>query len=59
MSSENAISDYLVVCSVDGTLLEAGYGIPRSNIDAIEQFLNRGGRFTSGQHRGSPRLLSF
>ncbi len=59
MSSENAISDYLVVCSVDGTLLEAGYGIPRSNIDAIEQFLNRGGRFTFCTGRNSESVSKF
>lgn len=40
------ISDLLVVSDVDGTLLQAGYGIPKENIDAVERFVARGGRFT-------------
>lgn len=40
------IRDLLVVSDVDGTLLQAGYGIPKENIDAIERFVSRGGRFT-------------
>ena len=46
MGSNNSLSEYLVVTAVDGTLLEAGYGIPRRNLDAIEQFEEKGGRFT-------------
>jgi len=46
MGSKNSLSEYLVVTAVDGTLLEAGYGIPRRNLDAIEQFEEKGGRFT-------------
>ena len=40
------IKEMLVVSDIDGTLLRAGYGIPRQNIDAVERFVGRGGRFT-------------
>lgn len=40
------IRDLLVVSDLDGTLLQAGYGIPKENIDAIERFVSKGGRFT-------------
>ena len=39
-------SDLLVVSDVDGTLLQAGYGIPKENIDAIDAFVDNGGLFT-------------
>ena len=42
----NSLSEYIVVSDIDGTLLQAGYGIPRSNIDAIDRFVSKGGRFT-------------
>jgi len=48
----NSISDYLVVSDVDGTLLQAGYGIPRANLDAIDRFVARGGKFTLCTGRG-------
>ena len=48
----NPINDYLVVSDIDGTLLQAGYGIPGSNLDAIERFVDRGGRFTVCTGRG-------
>jgi Cof subfamily protein (haloacid dehalogenase superfamily) len=41
------IRDFLVVSDVDGTLFQAGYGIPKDNIDAIERFVARGGKFTA------------
>lgn len=40
------LTDLLVVSDIDGTLLQAGYGIPKENIDAIERFVQKGGRFT-------------
>lgn len=40
------LNDLLVVSDVDGTLLQAGYGIPEHNINAIERFVEKGGRFT-------------
>ncbi|MEA5051440.1 MAG: HAD family hydrolase [Oscillospiraceae bacterium] len=39
-------SDMLVVSDMDGTLLQAGYGIPKENIDAIDAFVKKGGLFT-------------
>ncbi len=49
----SSITDYLVVSDIDGTLLQAGYGIPRSNLDAIDRFTQRGGRFTVCTGRNS------
>ncbi|MBQ4094495.1 MAG: Cof-type HAD-IIB family hydrolase [Oscillospiraceae bacterium] len=46
-------ADYLVVSDVDGTLLQAGYGVPRENLDAIERFVFLGGRFTLCSGRNS------
>ena len=48
----NSISDYLVVSDIDGTLLQAGYGVPKSNLEAIDRFVARGGRFTVCTGRG-------
>lgn len=48
----SSITDYLVVSDIDGTLLQAGYGIPRSNLDAIDRFVEKGGRFTVCTGRG-------
>ncbi len=39
-------SDMLVVSDIDGTLLQAGYGIPKENIEAIDSFIEAGGLFT-------------
>lgn len=36
----------LVVSDIDGTLLQAGYGIPKENIEAIDNFIEAGGLFT-------------
>ena len=43
---KSSLSEYLVISSVDGTLLEPGYGLPRRNLDAIEEFVGKGGTFT-------------
>ena len=59
MREMNSLSEYLIVSSVDGTLLEAGYGIPRENIDAVERFLERGGRFTLCTGRSSESVSKF
>ena len=48
----NSISDYLVISDIDGTLLQAGYGVPKSNLEAIDGFVGRGGRFTVCTGRG-------
>ena len=39
------LTDLLVVSDIDGTLLQAGYGMPRENIDAIERFVEKNGKF--------------
>lgn len=46
------LNDILVVCDVDGTLLQAGYGIPQRNLTAIENFTRLGGHFTLATGRG-------
>ncbi len=46
------LSDILVVCDMDGTLLEAGHGLPKVNIEAIESFIAKGGNFTLATGRG-------
>jgi len=46
------LSELLVVSDVDGTLLQAGYGIPKENIDTIERFAELGGKFTLATGRG-------
>ena len=46
-------ADYIVVSDIDGTLLQAGYGVPRKNLDAIERFVFLGGRFTLCSGRSS------
>ena len=59
MKDKSAISEYLVICSLDGTLLQAGYGLPRRNLDAIEQFISRGGNFTICTGRSSKSVGRF
>ena len=46
------LNEILVVSDVDGTLLQAGYGIPKENIDTIERFVELGGKFTLATGRG-------
>ena len=46
MSGKNILSNYLVVSEIDNTVLEAGFGIPQKNMEAAENFIERGGRFT-------------
>ena len=48
----NRLNEILVVSDVDGTLLQAGFGIPRNNIDTIERFSALGGNFTFASGRG-------
>ncbi len=40
------LSELLVVSDIDGTLLQAGYGIPKENIEAVDRFVERGGLFS-------------
>ena len=51
------LTDLLVVSDLDGTLLQAGYGIPKNNIEAVERFVAKGGRFTvcTGRSKESVR----
>jgi Cof subfamily protein (haloacid dehalogenase superfamily) len=46
------IDKILVVSDIDGTILQAGYGIPGKNIETIEEFVELGGRFTLATGRG-------
>lgn len=48
----NKLEEILVVSDVDGTLLQAGFGIPKDNIDTIERFISLGGKFTLATGRG-------
>ncbi len=48
----NKLSDVLIVSDVDGTILEAGYGIPKLNLEAIDAFIANGGNFTIATGRG-------
>ena len=50
-------ADYIVVSDIDGTLLQAGYGVPRKNLDAIERVVFLGGRFTLCSGRSSESVL--
>ncbi len=49
---DTALSDLLVVSDVDGTLLKAGLPLPQKNIDAVAEFIARGGNFTICTGRG-------
>lgn len=53
------LTDLLVVSDIDGTLLQAGYGIPKENIDAIERFVERKGRFTVCTGRSVPSVRRY
>ena len=46
-------SKYLLVSDIDGTALIAGKPIPEANIKAINDFVEKGGRFTICTGRGS------
>ena len=56
---KSSISEYLVISSVDGTLLEPGYGLPRRNLDAIAEFTGKGGNFTICTGRCSKSVERF
>lgn len=43
--------DILIISDVDGTLLEAGFGVPKKNIEAVERFVSNGGLFTVATDR--------
>ena len=59
MVERNAIEDYIVFSDVDGTLLNAGFGIPAKNLDAIAAFIKKGGRFTLCTGRNSRSVRQF
>jgi Cof subfamily protein (haloacid dehalogenase superfamily) len=50
------ISDYIIISDVDGTLIDEG-GVPARNIEAIQRFVSKGGRFgiATGRSRGTMR----
>ena len=60
------LSDYLVFCDMDNTLLTAKEGIPACNRSVIRLFTAMGGRFTVGirpsagvDPRGAGRYRAF
>ena len=52
-------SDMLVVSDIDGTILQAGYGIPKENIDAIDSFIEAGGLFTGATGRSTESVEKY
>ena len=56
---KNRLNEILVVSDIDGTLLEAGFGIPKENIETIERFTNLGGRFTLASGRGIASVIRY
>lgn len=50
---------YLLVSDIDGTALVAGKPIPEKNINAINNFIAKGGRFTVCTGRGSKSASAF
>lgn len=53
------ISRLLVASDIDGTIMRAGCGIPRANMDAIERFVGRGGRFTVATGRAVQAVRNY
>lgn len=53
------LEEMLVVSDVDGTLLQAGFGIPKENIDTIEKFGALGGKFTLATGRGIASVAKY
>lgn len=53
------LDKYLLVSDIDGTALVAGKPIPEENITAINDFINKGGRFTICTGRGSKSASAF
>lgn len=51
------ISDYLIVSDMDGTLLNDDGIAPKRNIDAIERFIRKGGRFSIATGRSRALML--
>ncbi|MEM1483552.1 Cof-type HAD-IIB family hydrolase [Oscillospiraceae bacterium PP1C4] len=45
------LSDLVITTDIDGTLLHAPHSIPRRNIEAIERFTKKGGRFAIASGR--------
>lgn len=43
---KSALSDYLVICDMDNTLLTAKEGLPACNKTVIQLFIEMGGLFT-------------
>lgn len=53
------ISDYIIVSDVDGTLLPYGCEIPRRNIEALERFVAKGGKFSIATGRSKELTEEF
>ncbi len=57
MISESILSKWLVTSDIDGTLNNKRRKLPRRNLEAITDFVARGGRFTLASSR-SPQSMS-
>ncbi len=51
--------DILLISDVDGTMLEKGFGVPGKNLEAVERFVGRGGRFTVATDRSAESVGRF
>lgn len=53
------ISDYIIMSDVDGTLLPYGGEMPRRNIEALERFVAKGGKFGIATGRSKELIEEF
>ena len=60
---KSALSDYLVICDMDNTLLTAKEGLPACNKTVIQLFIEMGGLFTVAtavrRNRSARRWMAF
>jgi len=49
--TENVFAGILLVCDIDGTLLDSNNKLSQKNIQAVRNFIERGGKFTVASGR--------
>lgn len=54
-----SLENYLLVCDMDGTLLQTDQGISQKNLSAIRNFVDRGGLFTVATGRNEKSVESY
>ena len=59
MEDNKILSNHLVVCDCDGTLLKASVGVPPVNTEAICAFNEAGGKFTIATGRTLPAVQRY